>query len=301
MARARGLGHEAGDQALHDVGHRAEVERRAGARGVALGEDVHQQRQRQRVAVGQLDGPVAEVGGHAGAGEHGPRVLRLQVAQGDDAQQVAPAGVPAPRLAGRARPAMTVTAPAGMAGMKSSRNQSSSAQRLLEGVEEQHRPVALGQRRRHRRAGREAHRARRARPRTRAGPGSIERRSRRTASAPASAAASASAASRAVLPTPPGPWTQRTLKAARARSARPGRARARPSGPRTSAAAHASSAQRPSAPAAAHASSAAHSETSPLQASLTGRRPAVTPASQTRGSIGSGQTSSMSAAALAAA
>ena len=172
--RWRGLGASATKLATRPSttsGTALEVERRAGARGVALGEDVHQQRQRERVPVGQLDGPVAEVGGHAGAGEHGPRVLGLQVAQGHDAQQVAPAGVPAPRLAGARA--------AGDDGHRPRRHGRDEVlaqpvlqpQRLLEGVEEQHRPVALGQRRRHRRAGREAHRARRARPRTRAGPG----------------------------------------------------------------------------------------------------------------------------------
>jgi hypothetical protein len=109
VRRVRHVGDEALQQRGHEVGDlvRGEVVRDvaglAGSAG-ALGEDVGDQRERQRVAVGEPQ----RGGGRGVRDPAGPQVrgdvVRVEVAQGDLAQLLLPAGVGAPGV-GRRQPA----------------------------------------------------------------------------------------------------------------------------------------------------------------------------------------------------
>ena len=98
------------------------------------------------MAVGELDGTVLEVVGHARPGHDGARVVRRQVAQRDHAEQVAPARVAAPPLA-RARPPRDHGEGARREGRDEVLAQPVlEAEGQLEGVEQQHRPLAACER-----------------------------------------------------------------------------------------------------------------------------------------------------------
>ena len=146
MARARHAGQEALHQLPHHVGRRAQLQRHHSRVRLPLREHVHQQRQRERVAVRELEHPPLLLLRDTRAAQEGPRVVRPEVAQRDHAQQVAPARIPPPRSA-RAVPARHHDQRA-----RRQRRDELLAQpvlepdRSLEGVQQQHRRLAAGKR-----------------------------------------------------------------------------------------------------------------------------------------------------------
>ena len=221
MARARHAGQEALHQLPHYVGRRAQLQRPYVRLLLTLREHIHEQRQRERVAVRQLEHPRLLLLSDARAGQQGPRVVRSEVAQRNHTQQVAPARIPPPggprtvparhddkRTSGQRRDEL-LTQPV------------LEPHRSLERVQQQHHRLAAGERL----PGDASAGSPTARPSSAmnaGGEGSIARRSRLTTSTPASPAASANAASNAVLPTPPGPCIHNTLNGGSGTHQRPG-------------------------------------------------------------------------------
>ena len=97
MARTRDAGQEALHQLPHHVGRRAQLQRPDVRLRLPLREHVHQQRQRERVAVRELEHPPLLLLRDSRATQERPRVVRPEVAQGDHAQQVAPPRISPPR------------------------------------------------------------------------------------------------------------------------------------------------------------------------------------------------------------
>ena len=97
MARARHPGQEALHQLPHQVGRSAQLQRRHIRLRLPLREHVDQKRQRERVAVRELEHPPVLLLRDTRATQKRPRVVRPEVAQRDHAQQVAPPRIPPPR------------------------------------------------------------------------------------------------------------------------------------------------------------------------------------------------------------
>ena len=173
-------------------------------RRLPLREHVDQQRECERVAVRELEHPPQMLLRDPRATQEGPRVVRLEVAQRNHAQQVAPAGISAPRLPG--------TVPARHDDQRTRRQRWDELlpqpvlepDRSLEGVQQQDDRLAAGKRLPRRRLSGQPERA----PEL-----GHERRWRRLDRAQIEVhdahagvrAASPARASSAVLPTPPGP------------------------------------------------------------------------------------------------
>lgn len=146
MARARHPRHKALHQLRHHVGRPAQLRRQHSRVRLPLREHVHQQRQRERVAMRELEHPPLLLVRDTRAAQEGPRVVRPEVAQRDHTQQVAPARIPPPCSAravpGRHHDQRT----------RRQRRHELLAQpvlerdRSLEGVQQQHRRRAAGKR-----------------------------------------------------------------------------------------------------------------------------------------------------------
>jgi hypothetical protein len=142
VARARHAGEEALDQRRHHVRHVGQLERRLGL----LADHVEQQRERQRMAVRELEHPLVEGLRDAPALEQSPRVLATEVAQGHHPQELLPARVAPPRLAR--------TRAAGDHSQRAARQRRDErlpqpalqAERRLDGVQQQHRAIPARER-----------------------------------------------------------------------------------------------------------------------------------------------------------
>ena len=113
---------------------------------LSLREHVHEQRQRERVAVRELEHPPCCSSATPAPRSKLPRVVRPEVAQGDHAQQVAPARIPPPRRPG--------TVPARHDDQRTRRQRRDELlpqpvlepDRSLERVQQQHHRLAAGER-----------------------------------------------------------------------------------------------------------------------------------------------------------
>ena len=143
MAAAGHVGDEPCEQLADDVRRGGELRRRA----LPLREDVDQQRERERMPVGELEHAVVQVVADARGGEQGARVARREVAQRQRAQELAPAGVLAPAASRRLAPGDHHERVLAEAGDELLADPRIEAGRGLVGVEQQHAPSGRGERR----------------------------------------------------------------------------------------------------------------------------------------------------------
>ena len=102
VRRARPVGQEGLQQPRHDVGHRAQVQRRAPV-VAPLAEHVHEQRKSKRMAVAELEDLVVSCICDAGAAQVPACIVGREVPKGHHPQQLAPAGIATQRGPGPCR------------------------------------------------------------------------------------------------------------------------------------------------------------------------------------------------------
>jgi hypothetical protein len=93
MTRPRHPGKEALDEPPHHVGRSAQLQRPR----LPLRAYLHEERQRERVAMRDVEHPPLLLLGDARAAQEGPRLVGPEVAQGDHTQQVTPPRIAPPR------------------------------------------------------------------------------------------------------------------------------------------------------------------------------------------------------------
>ena len=142
MAAAGDVGDEPRQQLADDVRRGGELRRRA----LPLGEDVDQQRERERVPVRELEHAVVQVVADARGGEQGARVGRREVAQRQRAQELTPARILAPAAPGRLAPGDHHERVLAQAGDEPLADPRIEAGRGLVGVEQQHAASGRGER-----------------------------------------------------------------------------------------------------------------------------------------------------------
>ncbi len=129
--------HQLLQQRLDDVGRdlRPEVGRRA------LVVQIGHQRQGQGVAVGEIEDALDLVGGHMPPRQVGAALLRVEVAQGQDAHHLRPTGVGAPGQARRPPPGEDYQGVGGQLAQELLAQPAVDGRQHLVGIDEQHQPA----------------------------------------------------------------------------------------------------------------------------------------------------------------